>query len=246
MKKILFTLFLFLTFCIPSFAESVFVPDITTEQAKKAIINYIVSNGWLLKNETNYTLHFEKAERAHDSILYEREKLEYERLSEIKRRSAERMEDGLLKRMRMNDAQSYLTKTPEWYNSYTISNLQFVFTESNGVTVSTSTSTQEIKDMIKTVFKGYYSYNIEYKIPLLKNQVLISDTPQTNYTDMNRAGEKKKITKINDKNVKDYKKEEIKKLLEECYQEQIKLESEDGKIYNIRRTFIEPTYKRYL
>ena len=81
---------------------------------------------------------------------------------------------------------------------------------------------------------------------MLKKQIEISDTPQTNYTSMNRIGGKTKIVKINDKNVKDYTKQEIQNLFSNCFVEKLKLESEGGKVYYILRTFVEPTYKQYL
>ena len=248
MKKILLTIFLFLAFCTTSFsAESVFIPDITTEQAKKAVTSYIVSNGWFFKDETNNSLVFEKEERVHDAQLYYREQLEIERLYKLKSDRAEKLPDGWEKTSLLKEVNSLRNKKPEYYNSWTKVNLQFVFAENNGVTVTTATSSQEIKDMIKKVFKGYYSYNIEYKIPLFKRHVLVSDTQQQSYyTGMNRIYDKTKITSINDKSVKDYKKEEIENLFNNCPLEKIKLESDSGKTYYILRTFIEPTYKQYL
>ena len=66
-----------------------------------------------------------------------------------------------------------------------------------------------MKKVIKNLFLGGYSYGIQYKIPLLKKHVVISDTSQTYYTGTNRIGNEKKIVKINDKSVKDYTKQEI-------------------------------------
>ncbi len=249
MKKILLTAFVFLTFCLSSFAESVFVPDITTEQAKKAVTNYIVSKGWFFKEETNYSLVFEKEERAHDPILYQQEELAIEKLYKLKSDRAEKMEESFQKKNLLNEVRELRYKKPEYYNSWKKVNLQFIFTENNGVTITTRTSSQEIKDMIKYVFSGYYSYNLEYKIPLLKKHVEISDTNQTYYNNQTRMGINRKVVKINDQNISAYSKASLKNLLGNCTQEQIKLETDDKlgrQIFYINRTYIEPTYKQYL
>jgi len=244
MKKILLTVFLFLTFCLSSFAESVFVPDITTEQAKKAVINYIINRGWSLNGETEHSLDFYKTEPAHDPELYKKEQLIHNQLILTEIEKAEKNNDEYTKNQLLKS-----NYTPSYYNSWKTTNLQFIFTENNGVTITTSTSSQEIKDMIKYVFSGYYSYNIEYKIPLLKKHVEISDTNQTYYNNQTRMGINRKVVKINDKNISAYTKASLKNMLDNGTQEQIKLETDDkfGKqIFYIKRTYIEPAYKQYL
>ena len=251
MKKILLTFFLFLGFCIPSFAgQTISLHDINIDVAKKAISVYMMNKGWVLKNETNYSIVFEIEERAHDPELYEREKLEREQLYQLyqsKLRIADQMQDGIDKTMLLRSANSIKDRVartqPEYYNSWTTVNCQFVFTKKSDSVIIDSNYT-DIRNMQKIVFNGYYDYKITYKIPLLKKHVEIIDTPQTRYSDMNRIGGKAKITKINDKSVKDYTKQEIQNFFNNCSFEKVKLESDKGKTYYILRTFIEPTYKK--
>ena len=224
MKKILLTILLFLAICIPSFSvESISVPDININEAKKIITQIMIYDGWTFKNETEYLLGFEKTGSTYVS--------------------PSASEWNMYKYLNAEHPDRYYTQPTGHYESYTI-NRQFMFKENNGVTITADSS--EFKEIFKIVFTGYYTYNIEYKIPLFKKQVIITDTPQTNYTGMNRISKKTKIIKINDKNVKDYTEKEIKNIFNNCPEEKLKLESDSGKVYYILRTFIEPTYKQYL
>ena len=58
-KNILLTIFLFFIISMPVFASEVnniFIPDITKDQAKKAIIGRALTTNWQVKNDSEYTL----------------------------------------------------------------------------------------------------------------------------------------------------------------------------------------------
>lgn len=253
MKKILLTLFLLLVTCVPSFSkESVFVPDITTAQAKNAVINYIVNRGWTLKSETEHSIIFYKTRLSHDHQKYQQEELVYKKLKEIKDNEEGRKE-YYEKHPALAAFNEVFVDQPRYWNSTDTTNLQIYFLENNGVTIQTDTSSTEIKDMITTLFTGHYSYNIKYSVK--KDYVKISDTPQTlynsqgYYTNKTKLGKNRKIVKINDKNISEYTKASLNNLLNNCTEEQIKLEANDNdgkQVFYINRTYTEPAYKQYL
>jgi len=200
MKKILSVLAIFLVFCSPSFFAETFVPNITVDVAKKAITSYIVSKGWTFEQETNSSLIFSKMIQSHDAEKYRMEQLmckeeqtKDELLRKLRIENAERVGDEYTKNLLLTTHSTYSSCTPSYYNSWTTTNIQFIFFENNsGVTISTNSSSQEITEMFKIVFTGHYDYNIEYKFPILRNSyILISDTSLTRYDSYDRLGEKK-------------------------------------------------------
>ena len=246
MKKILSTLALFFVLCMPAFAQSVFVPNITSAQAKSAVISHMIGQGWSLKGETEHSTCFYKTELAHDEAKYKQEELIYNKMKEAKKNDKDELEFSM-KHPVISAYKDVFVDQPQYWNSTNTTELQFYFFEDNGVTIQTDSSSTAIKDMMRTLFVGHYSFNIKYSIK--KDYVKISDTPNTYYNNQTRLGNNRKVIKINDKSIREYGKSNLKNLLDNCTQEQIKLETNDSlgnQIFYINRTFIEPTYKQFV
>lgn len=227
MKKFLFT-FLFLILSMPVFSadnSNIFIPNLNKDQVKKAIISHSVNSNWQVKHEENYTLDIYRI---------------------------------------MNDSATMMLYGTS-YNMHPEQRIHFTMLEKkDGVLLSHATNIainpnsghEQLKyapllgfavdEMLKDLFIGNYSYHIKYKIK--KGFIYISDSPQTSYVDKNRLGsEYKKIVKINDKNINEYKKTELKELFNKCEKDQIKLEATDNaNIYYLIRTYTAPLYKQYL
>lgn len=230
MKKILLSIFLFLNFCMPVFSadsNSFFIPNIAKDQVKKAIVGRALATNWEVKNDSEYTLDIYRVK---------------------------------------NDAGSMMLYGTG-YNMHPEQRVHFNLLEkNNGITISytaniavnpnsgyeklqyTPLLDYAVNEMLKELFIGNYTYNINYKIK--KDYVLISDTPQTSYANSNRIGSKyKTVIKINDKAINEYKKSELKALFNKCEKDQIKIEVNENMgidTYYLIRTYTAPMYKQYL
>lgn len=230
MKKFLLSIFLFLIFCIPVFsAESnnIFISNITKEQAKKAIIARALTTNWQVKNDSEYTLDIYRIKNdAGSMMLYG---------TGYNMHPEERVHFNLLE------------KNNGIILSYT-ANIAINPNSGFEKLEYTPLLDSAVSDMLKKLFIGGYTYNVNYKIK--KNYILISDNALTTYADNNRIGyEYKKAAKINNKNISEYKKTELRNLFNKCEKDQIKIEINEGegsKIYYLIRTFTSPTYKQYL
>lgn len=204
-----------------------FIPEITKAQAKKAIIGRALTTNWQVKNDTEYTLDiFRIKNDAASMMLYG---------TGYNMHPEERVHFNLLEK------NSGITL------SYTAN---VAINPNSGFEKLEQTPLLEfaVSEMLKELFVGNYAYNINYKIK--KDYILISDTPQTSYADNNRIGsEFKTASKIDDKNINEYKKTELKTLFNKCQKDQIKIEVNDdtgAHTYYLIRTFTAPTYKQYL
>lgn len=229
-KNILLTIFLFFIISMPVFASeanNIFIPDITKDQAKKAIIGRALTTNWQVKNDSEYTLDIYRIKNdAASMMLYG---------TGFNMHPEERVHFNLL----------------EKNSGITISYTANIATNPNSgyeKLESTPLLSFAVNEMLKELFIGNYAYNIKYKIK--KEHILISDTPQTSYADNNRIGsEYKTAIKINDKKINEYKKPELKALFNKCEKDQIKIEVNDdtgAHTYYLNRTYTAPTYKQYL
>lgn len=231
MKKFLLMIFLLLSFCMPVFSadsNSIFVSDITKDQVKKAIIGRAISTGWQVKQDNEYTLDIYRVKNDTTSMML------YGTSQNM--HPEQRVHFTLFEK----DKGVYLTHT-------------------TNIAINPNSGLESLKyapildvavtEMLKDLFIGNYSYNINYKIK--KEYVLISDTPLTSYADKNRIGSQqyRKATKIDDKNIDNYKKSELKLLFNKCEKDQIKIEVKDelgANTYYLIRTYTPPTYKQFL
>ena len=226
MKKFLFTVFISLLFCIPAFsAESVFIQNITKDQAQKAIISSMIFNNWQVGNESEHYISFYRTESSTRAFTHEYTAYDIE-VTDVQFTFLER-ENGVILA----------------YNSQTIVNPN----TPNAHKEFASDADYEISRTIRDLFFGSYNYNIKYKIK--KDYVLITDNEKTYFEGNKRTGKDKKIAKINDRYVSQYKKSDLKKLFNDCKLDKIKLEADvtaGGGTYYLLRRYTEPTYKYYL
>lgn len=208
-------------------SNSFFIPNIAKDQVKKAIVGRALATNWEVKNDSEYTLDIYRVK---------------------------------------NDAGSMMLYGTG-YNMHPEQRVHFNLLEkNNGITISytaniavnpnsgyeklqyTPLLDYAVNEMLKELFIGNYTYNINYKIK--KDYVLISDTPQTSYANSNRIGSKyKTVIKINDKAINEYKKSELKALFNKCEKDQIKIEVNENMgidTYYLIRTYTAPMYKQYL
>ena len=229
-KKILLTIFAFFIINMPVFSadsNNFFIPNITKDQAKKAIIGRALATNWQVKNDSEYTLDlYRTKDDAGTMMLYG---------TGFNMRPEQRVHFNLLEK----DKGILLTHTTN-----------IAINPNSGLEKLQYTPLLDfaVNEMLKELFVGNYAYNINYKIK--KDYILISDTPQTSYADKNRIGsEYKTVIKIDDKDIKEYKKAELKTLFNKCEKDQVKIESNDdtgAHTYYLIRTYTAPTYKQYL
>lgn len=231
MKKFLLIIFFFLTFFMPVFsAESdnnIFIDNISKEQTKKAIIGRALSTNWQVKNDNEYSLDIYRVKNDNSSMLLYGTNF------------------NMHPEQRVHF--SFYEKNKGVYLSHTTT---IVINPNSGYEKTEYAPLLDfaVNNMLNELFIGETSYYINYKIK--KNSVLISDTPQTSYTNKNRIGKKfVSIIKIDDKCINEYTKAELKAIFNNCTKDKIKLESssENGaQIYYLIRSYTAPTYKQYL
>jgi hypothetical protein len=205
--------------------SNIFVPNISKDQVKNAIVMRAIKTNWQVKSENNYNL------------------------------SIYRIKDDAASIMLYGSGHNM---HPEERVNFTfVSQGNGVFISYNALAVSNPNSGYEkqnpaifldsnVKTMLEELFLGKNNYNVNYKIK--KDYILISDTPKTIYANnKNRIGkEYKKIIKVNDKNINEYKKVNLKLLFNQCKEKNIKLELEDGSTFILLQNYTLPTYKQYL
>lgn len=230
MKKFLLSIFLFFIFILPVFStesEKFFIPNITIDQTKKAIIGRAHATNWQVKNDSEYTLDLYRIKNdAGSMMLYG---------TGFNMHPEQRVHFDLLKKnngIALNYTANIAINPNSGYEKLE----------------STPLLSIAVNEMLKELFIGNYAYNIKYKIK--KGYILISDTPQTSYADNNRIGSKyKTVVKIDEKNISEYTKAELKALFNKCEKDQIKIEVNDNTgahTYYLIRTYTAPTYKQYL
>lgn len=230
MKKFIVSIFLLFLFCMPVFSvdsNSIFIPNIKKDQVKKAIIKRGIKTNWQVKNDNNYTLDIYRIKNdAVGMMLYG---------SDFNMHPEERIHFTFVEEK---------NGTNLTYTANVASNPNSGYEKLHYAPILDSS----VGYMLKELFLGSYSYNINYKIK--KEYVLISDTPLTSYSDKNRIGSKyRKATKIDDKNIEDYKKSELKLLFNSCSKDKIKIEINDNlgaNTYYLIRTYTAPTFKQFL
>lgn len=226
MKKFLI-LIMFLFLSMPAFSSEnkcIFIPKLKNNQVKKAIILHSANTNWQVKNESNYTLDVYRVKNDSNTMMLYGTSYNMHPEQRVHFTLVEKKDGVLLNHttniaVNPNSGHEQLKYAPL---------LDFA-----------------VEEMLKDLFIGNYSYHIKYKIK--KDFVLISDNLQTSYADKNRIGiEYKKIKKVDDKNINEYKKNELKDLFNKCRKNQIKLEAEDGTNYNLIKTYTKPLYEQYL
>lgn len=230
-KFLLSLLMLFLTNSfVFAFDNSIFIPNISKDEVKKAIIIKGQNKNWQVRTDNNYTLEI------------------YRRKSD----SASMMLYGTGLNMHPEDRVNFtITEQNKGimlsFNSYVVVN------PNSGYEKQETAPFLEIavNEMLKDLFIGHNSYEIKYK--LKKDYVLVSDTPLTLYEDNKaRIGRNyQKAVKIDDKDISEYSRSEINLLFNQCPKNKIKLNVIDDstgeiKIFYLLKKVTPPEYKQYL
>lgn len=225
-------IFCCLLFNMPAFSatnNTIFIKDLKKDQVQKAIIEKSIKTNWQVKKADNYTLDIYRIKDDPASMalygtslnMHPEERVHFTMVEE---KNGVKLSHNTNIAINPNSVYENLKYTPL---------LDFA-----------------VESMLKDLFFGSYSYHVKYKIK--KDYVLLSDSPLTNYENNSiRIGQKfKKVIQINDKNINEYEKEELKTLFNSCQNDKIKLkildDTSENLILYLLRTYKAPEYKQYL